>query len=249
MLDIVIDEIWVPIKIKELEDYYEISSCGRIRNKYTNKILKQSIDKQGYSHISLARKKKKPLRYKQFSVHRLVAIHFIPNPNPEVLTTVNHKDFNKSNNCVDNLEWMSMEDNIHHAAINGKYKAKLGEENPTSKYKSKDIEIVCQMLEDGYSNKHIFKVTGVPTNEIGGVKRREIWKHISYKYNFEGPKEKAKYKDWFPVFDALAIEGRPWSYVKAKYNIHGKKTKAFRALYKRRCEKILKRSTTIQMEP
>lgn len=85
------------------EEYYEISNLGRIKNKGTGEILKPSKT-SGYEHIKLC--------YgidKEFLIHRLVAEAFIPNPFN--FRCVNHKDENKLNNHVDNLEWCTYQYN------------------------------------------------------------------------------------------------------------------------------------------
>jgi hypothetical protein len=94
---------------KQIQDFpnYQISTFGNVKNIITNKLLKPS-KKGGYYNISLVNFYCK----KSFKVHRLVAIAFIPNPinKPEV----NHKDKNKKNNHIDNLDWMTRkENNIH----------------------------------------------------------------------------------------------------------------------------------------
>lgn len=89
-------EIWK--NIKGYEGIYQISSCGRIKNITNGRIIKQHLNK-GYCIIGLH----KDGNAKNFSVHRLVAEAFIPNPNS--LPQINHKDENKENNSVDNLEW------------------------------------------------------------------------------------------------------------------------------------------------
>lgn len=85
-----------------------------IKNATTNKILKGYIPKGAYPTVKL-------IDYKQESklvkIHRLLAIHFIPNP--ENLPLVNHKDGNKSNYSLDNLEWVSHKDNSKHAHKTG----------------------------------------------------------------------------------------------------------------------------------
>ena len=83
--------------IKEF-DNYEVSNLGKIRNK-NKKILKQFINNKGYLQLTLYKNMKKYT----VKVHRLVAKAFISNPNN--LLQINHKDGNKQNNCVDNLEW------------------------------------------------------------------------------------------------------------------------------------------------
>lgn len=90
-------EIWKDVV--GAEEYYQISSIGRIRNKLTNQILKPSKS-GGYYHIELCYNIKR-----NALIHRLVAEAFIPNPFN--LPCVNHIDENKLNNCIDNLEWCS----------------------------------------------------------------------------------------------------------------------------------------------
>jgi hypothetical protein len=89
---------------------YEVSNLGNVRNKKTGRILK-SCNKIGYCIIGLCIHSK----IKTFSVHRLVAEAFIPNP--EKKAHVNHKDKNKLNNNVKNLEWNTpLENNIHRSS-------------------------------------------------------------------------------------------------------------------------------------
>lgn len=92
-------EIWKNI---ECFDNYEINNYGVIRIKKNKKTLKYYIDKDGYYKVNLWRKGK----CKCFRVSRLVAITFLQNRNN--LPVVNHKDENKQNNCVDNLEWCTI---------------------------------------------------------------------------------------------------------------------------------------------
>ena len=86
---------------------YAVTDDGQVWSFYTNKFLKQKIDKYGYACVSLSKDGKSLSR----TVHRLVAKAFIPNP--ENKPTVNHKDENKLNNCVNNLEWIRHIDNIN----------------------------------------------------------------------------------------------------------------------------------------
>ena len=121
-------EIWKDVV--GYEGIYEVSDLGRVRthkNKttFTNKhgvrhwkqrILKLRKDqKNGCLSVSLWKNNKG----KSFLIHRLVAIAFIPNPNN--LYTVNHKDGNRNNNRLDNLEWLSLKDNIIYGFENEQY--------------------------------------------------------------------------------------------------------------------------------
>ena len=92
------------------EGLYEVSDLGRVRSLDYNrtrktKIMKTRNDGRGYLQVQFY----KDGISKKMKVHRLVADAFIPNPNN--LETVNHKDEDKTNNTVSNLEWMSREDN------------------------------------------------------------------------------------------------------------------------------------------
>lgn len=104
------------LSIKDYEGLYEVSNLGRVRSLISNGlILKQSKDKNGYHVVSLKRK--------SFRVHRLVAIAFIPNPND--LEQVNHKDEDKSNNTVHNLEWCDTKYNINYGTRNEQVRKSL----------------------------------------------------------------------------------------------------------------------------
>ena len=102
--------LWKPIK--GLERYYLVSSSGQIWSLRTNKILKPKIDKYGYKAVCLSVKGKVYHR----TIHRLVAQTFIPNPLN--LPTVNHINEIKTDNRVENLEWLSVIDNNNYGTRN-----------------------------------------------------------------------------------------------------------------------------------
>ncbi|MBN6186345.1 NUMOD4 domain-containing protein [Aneurinibacillus aneurinilyticus] len=105
-------EEWVPIK--DFENQYEISRSGVVRRIESGKILKASLAKNGYLMVSLWKENKGTSKY----IHRLLAESFIQKTNPNY-TVVNHKDGNKTNNCLSNLEWCSYGDNNKHAYDTG----------------------------------------------------------------------------------------------------------------------------------
>lgn len=105
------EEIWKPIK--GFESKYEISNLGRLKNIRTNHILKMTNQYGDYFSIILYDETHK----KYTRIHRLVAEHFIDNPNN--YPCVNHKDMNKQNNCVDNLEWCTYSHNTKDAINKG----------------------------------------------------------------------------------------------------------------------------------
>jgi hypothetical protein len=107
-------EIWK--EIKDYEGLYQISNLGRVKSlekkvgfrKRKEKILKQHFDKDGYVKVYLCKNSK----VKFLSVHRLIAQAFIPNP--DELPQINHKDENKANNKIENLEWCTCKYNINY---------------------------------------------------------------------------------------------------------------------------------------
>ena len=119
-------EIW-----KDIEGYggdYQISNLGRVKSlKYNNRILKPRLDQRsGYSTIRLFCENDCGCCY----VHRLVATAFIPNP--ESKPQVNHLNGVKTDNRVDNLEWVTAAENARHAVVTGLLKT-AGEDNPRAK--------------------------------------------------------------------------------------------------------------------
>lgn len=96
---------------KTIKDFpnYEVSDSGQVRIKETKVIRKNQLQKTGYEAILLS----KDGRRKLCTIHRLVAEAFLENP--DNLPVVNHKDENKLNNHVDNLEWCTHKYNVHYS--------------------------------------------------------------------------------------------------------------------------------------
>lgn len=100
-------EVWKDVQ--GYEGLYEISNKGRVKSVKLNSIRKSHLSDRGYQIITLRNKN----HTKSVRIHRLVAIHFIPNP--EGKEQVNHIDFDPYNNCVDNLEWVTNRENSCHS--------------------------------------------------------------------------------------------------------------------------------------
>lgn len=159
---------------------YTIYEDGRVYSHISNKFLKQTLSKQaGYLVYGS----------KLGFVHRLVATHFIGNI-PKGMT-VNHKDGNKLNNHVDNLEIVSRSENQKHAYQHGLQLPQKGETNGTAKLSNEDCEELCQMLLAGHSNDDIGKKFNLHPRYVSLIRHGKRWKHLTEKYG-EFPKS-AKY--------------------------------------------------------
>jgi len=103
-------EVWKDIPM--YAGIYEVSTLGRVRSKVTNEIAKPFKNERGYMIVKIYLNG----MMKNERVHRLVALTFIPNP--DHLPQVNHKDYNRTNNQVTNLEWCTAEQNILYSMDN-----------------------------------------------------------------------------------------------------------------------------------
>ena len=103
-------EVW-----RQIEKYpnYDASSEGRIRNRKTGRILKTNTSETGYERLSLSKNSHQTTE----RVHRIIADTFIDGDHTGL--DVNHIDGDKSNNCIDNLEFCTRQENIQHAFRTG----------------------------------------------------------------------------------------------------------------------------------
>ena len=155
--------------IIEFEDY-QISDLGRVKitaNTATRKerILKPLNHPRGYFRVALWKNNKPKFMF----IHRLVAIHFIPNP--ENKKTINHKDGNKSNNAATNLEWNTYRENMNHSILSGL--SASGERNGRSKITKVQAE---EIKTSNLSSQKLAEIYGIHKSNINRIKRNEGWK-------------------------------------------------------------------------
>lgn len=156
-------------KIKE--NLYSIEKDGRVYSHYTKKYMKTSLDKDGYSTISL---KNRNGGYSHFGIHRLLMIAYNPIPSMEEMT-VDHIDGNKFNNNLNNLQWVTASENTHLAHATGLNKSK-GETHGRAKITEQEARLIIQMLKEGYKSPDIIKkVPNANRKIISNIKTRKTW--------------------------------------------------------------------------
>lgn len=166
------NEIW-----KDIEGYggeYQVSNLGRVRSckKGEWKTLKQGKHIKGYLMVMLyANNKSTP-----FTVHRLVCEAFIgPRPNGKV---INHKNSNKTDNSISNLEYVSKKENYKHAFISGKINLK-GERQSNSVLTDKQaLEILNIRKEKNLTYSKIAEIYNVSEHVVGKLIRRQSYTHL-----------------------------------------------------------------------
>lgn len=173
------------IFINGVKSQYTIDEHAAITNTDTNQILNGWIEKRGYRAVTLKDPSSDTISYVRRTVHRLMAETFIPNP--DNLPVVNHKDGNKLNNELSNLEWASYKWNYDHARSIGLIKT--GDSLSYATVDNETVHRICKMLEDGYRNIDIINAIGLPNDRYGKslITRIRIgkgWKDISSQYDF-----------------------------------------------------------------
>jgi ribosomal protein L18 len=161
--------------IKGFGNFYKISNYGRVKNE-VSKILRTYLDSNGYIQARFTYDKNK----KSASVHRLVALYFLENENNHI--EVNHKDGNKKNNNVNNLEWCSRSENLKHAYKTGLKIAPKGTQNNQSKLNEEQVK---KILTDKSKNKKFTNVYKeyehiISKGTFNSIWTRKTWKHVEY---------------------------------------------------------------------
>jgi hypothetical protein len=161
-------EQWKPIT--GWEDLYAVSSLGRFKNTKTGRMRKTQAGTAGYCQIVLTRNRKQTC----LMAHRVVAQEFIGfSDKPEV----NHKDGDKSNNHVSNLEWVTSKQNTQHAIATGLWNP-VGEANENAKLSLSNVHWVKYLLGQGAVAARLAKVFGVQPAAISKINVGRSWAHV-----------------------------------------------------------------------
>lgn len=160
-------------EVKRISSFVKNSTNGGIRE-IGKSNLKPKTKKNGYQEVSLSL----PNGQKSFYVHRLIAFAFlgeIPNG-----YNVNHKDGNKSNNSIQNLEIVTYSQNSKHSyhILNNKIKVQSGENHPNAKLKSCQVLEIREFYKINGLNMTKNKYVNIPYSTLRKIIKRNTWKHI-----------------------------------------------------------------------
>lgn len=159
-------EIW-----KEIKGYngrYYVSNYGRLKSLYKGVKIIRPGNVNGYMSVVLHDNTVRKTR----TIHRLVGIYFIPNP--DNLPQINHKDFNRSNNHVDNLEWCTNRYNVNHSISAGRmFRGELNKSR--GKLKEYQVREIRLLLEKRVTLSKIASKYNINPRTVGAIKSGKIW--------------------------------------------------------------------------
>lgn len=172
-------EFFKPFIYQGQETLYLVSTTGNVYSKISMRKLKKEKTNKGYYRVSLIINGKP----KRFMVHRLVAFTYIENPlnKPEV----NHKNGIKTDNSVNNLEWVTSKENMIHARDNNllNYSHIFGFDRWSNKYPPETIEKICKLLATKeYKYREIAEICRVSKTTVQDINQGKRYREISEKY-------------------------------------------------------------------
>jgi len=169
------DEEWRDIPYTD--KHYEVSNYGRVKSfcydPVNGRIIKPGVIK-GFYNVSLRVKGKK----KSFLVHKLAAEMFIPKDNPDQSVVI-HLDWNKTNNHISNLKWVTKEESykrMHKVLQEARRKA--GKVVTSSKLTPEDVSVLKGLLQKGVKQNVVAKLFAVSEMQVSRIARNENWAEI-----------------------------------------------------------------------
>jgi len=178
------DQKWLPIPREPFSKYYEVSNDGKVRRipakindgRFIRGGEMAPVLVKGYHLVLLQANGKKWMP----RVHQLVALTFLGEP-PGAMGrtgyTVNHKNFNKLDNNLSNLEWMTAKENHDHAVLNGR--KSRGENHYKSVLTEEIVRSMRSMRNLGHKVKDIANHFGFKEHVASDVLLGRCWKHVT----------------------------------------------------------------------
>ena len=154
--------------VESVEKGYFASPSGNLYNRHGD-LMVGAVDRCGYRHTVVNRHNR--------NIHRIIAETFIPNPENKLC--VNHKDGNKLNNSVDNLEWCTHSENVKHAYDNKLEEKRCGEEHHAHKLTEDEVKYIKRVYVKRHSEYGAVALAnkfGVDRTTIHDVIRGKTWR-------------------------------------------------------------------------
>lgn len=156
------EEIWKPILDEDIQVRYAVSNLGRVLDLKNKKYMNHNDNGAGYKTVGL---QKPGSIVKVFYIHRLVAMHFLDNPYNK--PQVGHKDHNRENNVLDNLEWVTQRENTRYGIEEGRINVNRPKTN-----RKVTPELICEIAKleyMGYGVNEIAVKIGFPRTTVSSV--------------------------------------------------------------------------------
>lgn len=150
---------------------YHVTRCGQIKNLLTGAYRKIPLCKGGYARILFSIPGEK---MKGFLVHRLVALAYIPRV--EGKNDVNHKDCNKANNNVENLEWCTKSENALHAIKNNRWYTMVGRQCWKARLTDDNVREIRKNSHLGLTK--LAEMFNIDKGSICRILKNQSWKHV-----------------------------------------------------------------------
>lgn len=174
------NEVWLPVQFRGLGGHYSVSNLGRLRSEVTRrgtvagKIKNAFTGHAGYVLASLSLHGVDH----RVGMHQLVAGAFIPNP--EGKRCVNHRNGNRADNRVENLQWTTHKENSQHAMdeLGWKEKRRRGESHPKAKVTEEKVLAIRARYAAGEMQKDLAVEFGINASTASSIISGRYWKHI-----------------------------------------------------------------------
>lgn len=196
------DEKWMSVNVKGYEAFYEVSDKGRVRSldrivskdrHIKGRVLKSTLNNDGYPMIVMSVDNAQ----KTIAVHRLVATSWLRSGMKKGYQ-VNHIDGDKTNNHLENLEWVTASRNVIHSLELGLRVMAKGEERPSSKYNERIVRNILSLYyKDIMLPKEIGTLLGIHEKYVVLLYKGKRWRHVRESYS-------EKYQEYFRDFDEIA---------------------------------------------
>ena len=164
-------------EFRKLQNYsnYRIYPDGRIYSEFINKFINPTFDSGHYLQVTLVDDNG---RRKTTKVHRLVASAFLPNLDEK--REINHKDFNKTNNSVENLEWCNRTYNVQYNFNHRDYTKQIEKVASLTK---EQVMLIPELIDNGFSIKLISKLYHVAHVTIRKIIANKRWRTLHLSFN------------------------------------------------------------------